>query len=59
MLHGAIINFRRGIVNQTRGFSCRVAAQFKTNKDSIERSAPRMSRMAEGVIARSLNAIRG
>jgi hypothetical protein len=28
MLHGAIINFRRRIVNQTRGFSCRVAAQF-------------------------------
>lgn len=28
MLHGAIINFRRRIVNQTPGFSCRVAAQF-------------------------------
>ena len=28
MLHGAIFNFRRRIVNQTRGFSCRVAAQF-------------------------------
>src|ERR1035438_4356799 len=28
MLHGAIINFRRRIVNRTRGFSCRAAAQF-------------------------------
>jgi len=28
MLHGAIINFRRRIVNQTRGFPCREAAQF-------------------------------
>jgi len=34
MLHGAIINFRRRIVNQTRGFSCRVAAQFN---QSIQR----------------------
>src|ERR1035438_4146948 len=28
MLHAAIINFRRRIVNRTRGFSCRAAAQF-------------------------------
>ena len=28
MLHGTIINFRRRIVNQTLGFSCRAAAQF-------------------------------
>jgi hypothetical protein len=31
----------------------------KTNKDSIERSAPRMFSMSEAVVARSLNAIRG
>jgi hypothetical protein len=30
-----------------------------TNKDSIERSAPEMLGMTEGVTARSLNAIRG
>jgi hypothetical protein len=30
-----------------------------TNKDSIERSAPRISSMSEAVTARSLNAIRG
>jgi hypothetical protein len=28
MLHEARINFRRRIVNQTRRFSCRAAAQF-------------------------------
>src|ERR1035441_3767371 len=28
MLHAAIINFRRRIVNRTRGFSCRATAQF-------------------------------
>ena len=59
MLHGAIFNFRRRIVNQTRGFSCRVAAQFKTNKDSIERSAPKMIECNPDVIARSLDAIGG
>src|SRR5258708_39689615 len=28
MLHGAMINLRRRIVNQARGFPCRAAAQF-------------------------------
>ena len=28
MLHDTRINFRRRIVNQTRRFSCRAAAQF-------------------------------
>ena len=36
MLHGAIINFRRRIVNRTRGFSCRAAAQFNQALRDIE-----------------------
>ena len=37
MLHGTIINFRRRIVNQTLGFSCRAAAQFN---DALQRTRP-------------------
>ena len=59
MLHEARMNFQRTIVNRAPRFPCRGAAQFKTNKDSIERSAPRTLGVTEGVTARSLNAIRG
>ena len=37
MLHGAIINFRRRIVNRTRGFSCRAAAQFNPGLEVLRR----------------------
>ena len=37
MLHAAIINFRRRIVNRTRGFSCRAAAQFNPGLEVLRR----------------------
>jgi hypothetical protein len=37
MLHETRINFRRRIVNQTRRFSCRAAAQFNPGIEVLRR----------------------
>ena len=39
MLHEARVNFRRWIVNQTRRFSCRAAAQFNPGLEVLRRGS--------------------